>query len=42
MAFRAGKPSMMIAEHGGWSVKGTQVHRYNRPEEQESVTEGLM
>jgi integrase len=42
MAFRAGRPSMQVAEHGGWSVKGTQVHRYNRPEEQESVTEGLM
>lgn len=42
MAFGAGKPSMQIAEHGGWSVKGTQVHRYNRPEGQESVTEGLM
>lgn len=41
-AFRVGKPSMQIAQHGGWSVKGTQVHRYNRPEDQESVTEGLM
>ena len=42
MAFRARKPTVQIAEHGGWSLKGTQVHRYNRPEDQESVTEGLM
>jgi len=42
IAFRARKPSMAIAHHGGWSVKGTQVHRYNRPEGQESVTKGLM
>lgn len=42
MGFRAGKPSMMIADHGGWSRQGTQVHQYDRPEEQESVTEGLM
>lgn len=42
MAFRARKPTVQIAEHGGWSLKGTQVHKYNRPEDQESVTEGLM
>lgn len=42
MAFRARKPTVQIAEHGGWSLKGTQVHRYNRPEDQDSVTEGLM
>lgn len=42
MAFRAGKPSAAIAAHGGWSPKGTQHHTYNRPEDQESVTEGLM
>lgn len=42
MAFRAGKPSAAIAEHGGWSPRGTQHHKYNRPEDQESVTEGLM
>jgi integrase len=42
MAFRAKKPTVMIAQHGGWSLKGTQVHLYNRPEEQESVTDGLM
>jgi integrase len=42
MAFRAGKPSVAIARHGGWSEKGTQHHSYNRPEDQESVTEGLM
>ena len=42
MGFRAMKPTVLIAEHGGWSLKGTQVHRYNRPEDQESVTEGLM
>lgn len=42
MAFRARKPTVQIAEHGGWSLKGTQVHRYNRPEDQQSVTEGLM
>lgn len=41
-AFRAGKPSVAIARHGGWSEKGTQHHTYNRPEDQESVTEGLM
>lgn len=41
-AFRAGKPSAAIARHGGWSEKGTQHHSYNRPEDQESVTEGLM
>lgn len=40
--FRAGKPSVAIARHGGWSEKGTQHHTYNRPEDQESVTEGLM
>lgn len=42
MAFRAQKPSVAIARHGGWSEKGTQHHTYNRPEDQESVTEGLM
>lgn len=42
MAFRARKPSMMIADHGGWSRTGTQVHQYDRPEERASVTEGLM
>jgi len=42
MAFRAGKPSAAIAAHGGWSPKGTQHHTYNRPEDQESVTEGLL
>lgn len=42
MAFRARKPTTEIARHGGWSLKGTQVHLYNRPEDQESVTEGLM
>jgi hypothetical protein len=42
MAFRAHKPSVAIARQGGWSEKGTQHHTYNRPEEQESVTEGLM
>lgn len=42
MGFRAGKPSMMIADHGGWSRQGTQVHQYDRPEEKDSVTEGLM
>lgn len=42
MAFRARKPTVLIAQHGGWSLKGTQVHKYNRPEDQESVTEGLM
>lgn len=42
MGFRARKPSVAIARHGGWSEKGTQHHTYNRPEDQESVTEGLM
>jgi integrase len=42
MAFRARKPTTEIARHGGWSLKGTQVHLYNRPEDQASVTEGLM
>lgn len=42
MAFRARKPTVLIAQQGGWSLKGTQVHKYNRPEDQESVTEGLM
>lgn len=42
MAFRAGKPSTAIAQHGGWSLNGTQHHKYNRPEDQESVTEGLL
>jgi len=42
MAFRKHKPSVAIARQGGWSEKGTQHHTYNRPEDQESVTEGLM
>lgn len=42
MAFRKRKPSVAIARQGGWSEKGTQHHTYNRPEDQESVTEGLM
>jgi integrase len=41
IAWRAGKPSVAIADHGGWSRNGTQHHMYNRPEDQESVTEGL-
>lgn len=27
-----------IAEHGGWSLKGTHVHRYNRPDEVDVTT----
>jgi integrase len=42
MAFDAGVPAVMIARHGGWSEKGTQVHKYNRPENQQGVMKGLM
>lgn len=42
MAFDAGRPAVQIAEEGGWSTNGTQVHLYNRPEDQDVAMRGIL
>lgn len=42
IAFDAKRPAVQIAQEGGWSTRGTQVHQYNRPENQTAAMDGLM